>query len=194
MTIIDFTAARRATQEVPSIPRDADGPVFREPWEAQAFAMALALHERGVFTWGEWAATLGDEIKRAQAAGDPDTGETYYRHWLAALERLVAEKGVTTRDTLDALSRRLGPRLRPHPARQADRTASSRISRKPLRAVTAGLDPAIHEAGPLPRQVPAEHRGRSSWMGGSSARTTAACDGARPEAKTAPCARSPCSR
>jgi len=100
MTIIDDSAARRATEEVPGIPRDADGPVFREPWEAQAFAMALALHERGVFTWSEWAQTLGDEIKRAQAAGDPDTGETYYRHWLAALERLVAEKGVTTRDTL----------------------------------------------------------------------------------------------
>ena len=68
--------------------------MFREPWEAQAFAMALALHKRGLFTWPEWAATLGDEIKRAQAAGDPDTGETYYRHWLDALERLVAEKGV----------------------------------------------------------------------------------------------------
>jgi len=100
MTIIDQTAARRAAQEVPSIPRDNEGPVFREPWEAQAFAMALALHERGVFTWPEWAATLGDEIKRAQAAGDPDTGETYYLHWLAALERLVAEKGVATRETL----------------------------------------------------------------------------------------------
>ncbi|MCK9916167.1 nitrile hydratase accessory protein [Microbacteriaceae bacterium K1510] len=100
MTVIDQTAARRAAQEVPSIPRDTEGPVFREPWEAQAFAMALALHERGVFTWPEWAATLGDEIKRAQAAGDPDTGETYYLHWLAALERLVAEKGVTTRETL----------------------------------------------------------------------------------------------
>src|SRR5262249_57803834 len=85
---------------VPGIPRDADGPVFREPWEAQAFAMALALHQRGLFTWPEWAATLADEIKRAQAAGDPDTGDTYYRHWLAALERLVAEKGIATRETL----------------------------------------------------------------------------------------------
>jgi nitrile hydratase accessory protein len=100
MTVIDQTAARGAADEVPSIPRDAAGPVFREPWEAQAFAMALALHERGVFTWPEWAATLGDEIKRAQAAGDPDTGETYYLHWLAALERLVAEKGVATSETL----------------------------------------------------------------------------------------------
>jgi nitrile hydratase accessory protein len=101
MTIIDDSAARRATQEIASIPRDGGGPVFREPWEAQAFAIALALHERGVFTWTEWAATLSDEIKRAQAAGDPDTGETYYRHWLATLERLVAEKGVASRDTLD---------------------------------------------------------------------------------------------
>jgi nitrile hydratase accessory protein len=100
MTIIDASAARRATEEVPSIPRDAEGPAFREPWEAQAFAMALALHERGVFTWSEWAQTLGAEIKRAQAAGDPDTGETYYLHWLATLERLVAEKGVASGDML----------------------------------------------------------------------------------------------
>ena len=92
---MDAAAARRATEEVPSIPRDESGPVFREPWEAQAFAIALTLHGRGVFSWKEWAATLADEIKRAQAGGDPDTGETYYRHWLAALERIVTEKGVT---------------------------------------------------------------------------------------------------
>jgi nitrile hydratase accessory protein len=93
--------AATVTPAVPGIPGDADGPVFREPWEAQAFAMALALHQRGVFTWAEWAATLADEIRRAQAAGDPDTGETYYRHWLNALERLVAEKGLASRETLD---------------------------------------------------------------------------------------------
>jgi len=80
---------------LPSLPREADGPLFREPWEAQAFAMTLALYRRGLFTWTEWAATLAEEIKRAQAAGDPDTGDTYYHHWLAALERLVAEMGVT---------------------------------------------------------------------------------------------------
>lgn len=97
---VDPAAARRATEAIPSIPRDVNGPVFREPWQAQAFAMALALHQRGLFTWPEWAATLADEIKRAQAAGDPDTGETYYRHWLATLERLVAEKGIASRDTL----------------------------------------------------------------------------------------------
>jgi len=84
-----------AIAAVPGIPRDPEGPVFREPWEAQAFAMAVALHERGLFAWSEWTVVLGDEIKRAQVNGDPDTGDTYYRHWLAALERIVAEKGVT---------------------------------------------------------------------------------------------------
>ena len=97
---MDQAAAARATPAVPGIPRDDDGPVFREPWEAQAFAMALSLHERGLFTWNEWAAALADQIKRAQAEGDLDTGETYYRHWLATLEHLVAAKGVTTSETL----------------------------------------------------------------------------------------------
>jgi nitrile hydratase accessory protein len=95
-----FTAVQRATQSVPSLPHNADGPVFREPWEAQAFALALALNERGVFSWKEWAVILGEEIKAAQAAGDPDTGETYYRHWLATLERIVAAKGLADPATL----------------------------------------------------------------------------------------------
>jgi nitrile hydratase accessory protein len=98
--VLDRKAALRAAVAVPGIPRDDDGPVFREPWEAQAFAMALALHERGLFTWNEWADSLAREIQQAQAAGDPDTGETYYRHWLATLEKLVAEKGVATSQTL----------------------------------------------------------------------------------------------
>jgi len=92
--------AMHAAIAVPGVPRDEDGPVFHEPWEARAFAMALSLHEAGVFTWKEWAEALGAEIRRAQAAGDPDTGETYYRHWLARLERLVAAKGVATSDLL----------------------------------------------------------------------------------------------
>lgn len=83
-----------------SVPRNSDGPVFHEPWQAEAFALAVSLNERGLFTWKEWAATLGDEIKKAQAAGDPDTGETYYRHWLATLERILAEKGVVERGIL----------------------------------------------------------------------------------------------
>jgi len=100
VTSLDTAAARRAAEAVPSIPRDDDGPVFREPWHAQAFAMALALHERGLFTWPEWAAALAEEIKRAQAAGDPDTGDTYYHHWLNTLERMVAAKGIANADTL----------------------------------------------------------------------------------------------
>jgi nitrile hydratase accessory protein len=93
-------AVQRATQSVPSIPRNVEGPVFREPWEAQAFALALSLSENGLFTWSEWAATLGEEIKKAQAAGDHDTGETYYHHWLAALERIVGAKGLADAATL----------------------------------------------------------------------------------------------
>jgi nitrile hydratase accessory protein len=100
VSAVDTAAARRAAEAVPSIPRDDDGPVFREPWHAQAFAMALALHERGLFTWPEWAAALAEEIKRAQAAGDPDTGDTYYHHWLNTLERMVASKGIASPDTL----------------------------------------------------------------------------------------------
>lgn len=91
---IDPRAAMQATVSVPGIPRDGDGPVFREPWEARAFAMALALHARGLFTWTEWADALAQQIKLAQAEGDADTGETYYRHWLATLEKLVAAKNI----------------------------------------------------------------------------------------------------
>jgi len=86
---------------LPDLPcDDTAAPVFRAPWEAQAFAMAVALHKQGLFTWPEWAATLTAEIRAAQAAGDPDTGETYYRHWLNALERLAVEKGATTQAAL----------------------------------------------------------------------------------------------
>ena len=91
---------RPPLEEFPEIPRDEEGPVFREPWEAQAFALAVQLHAGGVFTWKQWTAALGAEIARARAAGDPDTGETYYLHWLAALERLATEKGVTTASEL----------------------------------------------------------------------------------------------
>ncbi len=100
MSELDPAAARLAMNAVRGIPRDREGPVFREPWEAQAFALALALRARGLFTWSEWASALGEEIKRAQVAGDPDTGETYYQHWLATLERMVAEKGVSDPMTL----------------------------------------------------------------------------------------------
>ena len=81
-------------------PRDDSGPVFREPWEAQAFAITLALHQRGVFSWTEWAEALANQIRMAQADGDADLGDTYYRHWLAALEALVAAKGASSTDEL----------------------------------------------------------------------------------------------
>ncbi|HUP07628.1 MAG TPA: nitrile hydratase accessory protein [Caldimonas sp.] len=81
---------------LPSLPRDAEGPVFREPWEAQAFALAVQLHARGLYTWTEWAAALAEQIRRAPLDGDADLGDTYYRHWLAALEALVAAKGASS--------------------------------------------------------------------------------------------------
>jgi nitrile hydratase accessory protein len=68
--------------------------VFAEPWQAQAFALAVKLSEQGHFTWKEWAATLGDELKAATSRGEPDDGSRYYHHWLAALERLVTAKGL----------------------------------------------------------------------------------------------------
>jgi nitrile hydratase accessory protein len=74
------------------LPPDRPGQVFREPWHAQAFAMTLALHERGRFTWGEWAAALARELARSPAGDDAEDG--YYRAWLGALETLLAAKGL----------------------------------------------------------------------------------------------------
>jgi nitrile hydratase accessory protein len=71
-----------------------DDAVFAEPWEARAFAMVVSLHERGLYTWAEWADALATRIRAAQAAGDRDTGDTYYHHWLGALEDLLACKGI----------------------------------------------------------------------------------------------------
>jgi nitrile hydratase accessory protein len=81
---------------LPGMPQECGDPVFVEPWQAQAFAMTLALHERGLFSWPEWAEALSQQIAAAQAAGDADLGDTYYRHWLAALEALVAAKGASS--------------------------------------------------------------------------------------------------
>jgi nitrile hydratase accessory protein len=78
-----------------ALPRDDGGPVFKAPWEAQAFAMTLALHARGIFTWREWADALAAELAAAAARGAPDDdGTHYYEHWLAALEKLVAGKNL----------------------------------------------------------------------------------------------------
>ena len=89
-----MTAPDLAT--IPGLPRDDQGPVFRAPWEAQAFALAVALHARGAFTWQEWADHLGAEIAAAAGRGEVDDGSRYYEHWLAALETLTVEKGLVT--------------------------------------------------------------------------------------------------
>jgi nitrile hydratase accessory protein len=86
--------------EHPGFPDDDAGPVFKEPWEAKAFALTLRLHERGLFTWPEWADALSREINAARARGDADLGDTYYQHWLRALESLVTLKGVASADEL----------------------------------------------------------------------------------------------
>jgi nitrile hydratase accessory protein len=91
------TGAPRADPGSPGslgLPCDAQGPVFAEPWQAQAFAITLRLHERGVFEWDEWAGYLSQAIREARADGDADLGDTYYRHWVAALERLLLDKGI----------------------------------------------------------------------------------------------------
>ncbi len=114
----EHDAAGDSPPLLPGQPTDEGEPVFREPWEAHAFAMAVRLHERGLFTWPQWAATLADEIERAQADGDPDTGATYYHHWLAALERLVHESGAASADDQE--------RTREAWRRAADRTPHGR--------------------------------------------------------------------
>ena len=86
---------------LPALPRDEGGPVFKAPWEAQAFAMALSLHAHGVFTWKEWATALAAELAAAAARGEPDDGTRYYEHWLAALEVLVARKNVVSAPELE---------------------------------------------------------------------------------------------
>ena len=86
---------------LPRLPGDTGGPVFAEPWEAQAFALAVKLSEQGHFTWNEWAATLADELKSAADRGESVDGSRYYHYWLAALERLVLAKGLTDRLALE---------------------------------------------------------------------------------------------
>ncbi len=86
---------------LPALPRDDEGPVFKAPWEAQVFAMTLSLHAASVFTWREWADALAAELSAAAAHGSPDDGSHYYEHWLAALEKLAAKKGVVPEQELE---------------------------------------------------------------------------------------------
>ena len=78
--------------QFPLQPRDLEGPVFNEPWEAQAFSLVIALHQQGLFSWDEWASMLSAEIRHAQSQGDPDLGNSYYQHWLCALEKISVLK------------------------------------------------------------------------------------------------------
>lgn len=96
----DSSREQERLAALPRLPRDEGGPVFAEPWQAQAFALAVKLSEQGHFTWTEWAAALADELKAAADRGEPDDGSHYYEHWLATLERLVTAKGLTDRAAL----------------------------------------------------------------------------------------------
>ena len=96
-----MTNQRDLIGELGQIPRDDEGPVFNAPWEASAFALAVRLSEEGHFTWQEWATALSVEITRAQQEGDPDLGDTYYHHWVAALERLCSEKALVGQTDMD---------------------------------------------------------------------------------------------
>ena len=89
-----------ALSEPAPLPRETDGAVFAEPWQAQAFALAVRLSQQGHFTSKEWAAALSRELESAAARGEPDDGSHYYEHWLAALESLVTSKRLTDRDEL----------------------------------------------------------------------------------------------
>jgi nitrile hydratase accessory protein len=85
---------------LPRLPRDEGGPVFAEPWQAQAFALAVKLSQEGHFTWKEWATALAQELKAAAERGEVDDGSHYYEHWLAALERLVTARGLSDPESL----------------------------------------------------------------------------------------------
>ena len=91
--------------DLPLLPRDDDGPVFREPWQAQAFAVVVELIESGKITRDEWASRLGAAFREAESRGEYNTGERYYDHWLTALETLIVEKEMTDPDELDSEKR-----------------------------------------------------------------------------------------
>lgn len=94
-----FVDAERLAS-LPRLPQEDGGPVFAEPWQAQAFALAVRLSEQGHFTWNEWSETLGEQLRVAAERGEADDGSRYYQHWLAALEQLVTEKKLTDVATL----------------------------------------------------------------------------------------------
>jgi nitrile hydratase accessory protein len=105
MTILSQPSSQPHAEKLaalPRLPRDEGGPVFAEPWQAQAFALAVKLSEQGHFTWKEWAAALAEELKAAADRGEPDDGTNYYEHWLVVLERLVTARGLSDAASLAA--------------------------------------------------------------------------------------------
>ncbi len=88
-------------KDLPLLPRDEEGPVFEEPWQAQAFAVVVQLNEAGLITWKEWAQCLGGVIREAESRGEHDTGKRYYEHWLTALERFARDKNLAQSDELE---------------------------------------------------------------------------------------------
>ena len=97
----DSSARPASLVDLPLMPRDDDGPVFAEPWQAQAFAAVVELIESGIVSRGEWADRLGATFKAAEARGDFDTGTRYYDHWLETLEQVVLEKALVVQPELD---------------------------------------------------------------------------------------------
>lgn len=95
MSRLDVNDAAARFASSPLLPRDEGGPVFAEPWQAQAFAMAVQLSAAGHFTWTEWATALGEQLQAAVKRGEPDDGSRYFEQWLTALEYLVTEKKLT---------------------------------------------------------------------------------------------------
>jgi nitrile hydratase accessory protein len=100
--VISRSAVLVAGDALLPIARDREEPIFNEAWEAQAFAIVVALHEAKLFSWSEWTAALSREIAAASGSGARDADDSYYLHWLAALEALIVEKGAATRAALDA--------------------------------------------------------------------------------------------
>ena len=126
------------TPERLRLPGDNNGPVFAEPWQAQAFALAVTLSEQGHFTWKEWAATLAHELQAGASRGDPDDGSRYYEYWLAALERIVTTKGLAepsaliTRKEAWAEAYRTTPHGRPVELRKAQSRLDARVLPRPI--------------------------------------------------------------
>jgi nitrile hydratase accessory protein len=104
LTEPDRTIDSSRLEQLPRLPTNAGEPVFAEPWHGQAFALAVELSAKGHFTWKEWSTALAEELKAAADRGEPDDGSRYYEYWLAALERLVTQKGLT--DTAALLDRK----------------------------------------------------------------------------------------